>query len=130
MANLESYLVRGFDLSTGERTWLSDDLSAFSSYFVTFIWNNVTGTLDGSLLIRDTDDDVLFESLETVILDTSDESRERPNINLKQNKLSVKFTPNGITGGRLSIKIRAVENKLQAHNTDKDSHCELERRYG
>lgn len=129
MANLESYLVKGYDLSGGDRAFLSDDISLFSSYFVTFIWNNVTGTLDGSLLVRDTDDNILFNSLETVILNTADETRNRPNINVKQNKLSIKFIANGVTGGKLSIKIRAVENKLQAHNTNASVHEELIRRF-
>lgn len=128
MANLTTYLISAYELSGGSTNWLSINLSEYSTYQVELIWSNVTGTLDGSLLVRETDDNLVFKSLETEILNTEDETRV-VFTKLNKKKLSVKFTVNGVTGGRLSIRITAFENKLQAHNTDKDSHCDIIRRF-
>lgn len=129
MANLTTYIARGYDLSGGTKNFTSDDLSNYSDYFLDFIWSNVKGVLDGELLIRQTNDDVLYDSIETFNINTADETRLKNNISLQKDKINVKFTPNGITNGRLSIKLRAIENNLQEHNTNKDSHTEIIRRF-
>lgn len=129
MANLTVYIAKGYDLSGGTTNFTSDDLFGYSDYFLEFIWSNVTGTLDGELLIRETSDDALYDSIKTFTVDTADKTRYENNIGLVKDKIDVKFTPNGITGGRLSIKLRAIENNLQEHNTNKDSHEEIIRRF-
>ena len=122
MAKLNEILVSGYDLSGGAANWTSSSLVEYSTYYVRFIWSNVTGTLDGSLLVRDTTDQVLFESRNTEIIDSANETREVNNVNVKQPRLNVSFVPNGVTGGKLTVELTAKENKLQAHNTRETAH--------
>ena len=129
MANINTYIAKGYDLSGGVENWTSVDLSNYTNHYLDFIWSNITGTLDGSLLIRQTSDDKVYDSIETLTIDSKDETRLKNNIVISRDKIDVKFTPNGITGGRLSIRLRAIENNLQKHDTDADSNIETIRRF-
>lgn len=108
--SLDVYIAKKYDLSLGDTTFISDSIPGYVAYTVDLIWANVTGTLDASLLIRQTDDEKVFESLKTEILDSEKETRVAFNVSLTKDKLSIKLSVNGVTGGNLSIRIRAVEN--------------------
>ncbi len=108
--SLDRYILKGYDLSGGANNWVSDDISGYVNYSLELIWSNVTGVLDGELLVRETDDNKLFNSLETVTVDVADKNHLIGNVDLGLSKISVKFSPVGITGGRLSIRVKAKEN--------------------
>ena len=123
--DLTTTIVKGYDLSGGAANWTSADLSDYTNYYLDFIWSNVTGTLDGSLLILQTSDSIVFESIETFAINSKDETRLKNNIGLSKDKINVKFTPNSITGGRLTIKLRAIENTLQEHKANVSAHATM-----
>lgn len=120
------YIASGYDLSLGETNFTSDDISDFSIYIIELIWCNVSGT--GTVTIRETDDELKFDDLTTEEIDSVDETRIVNTINLKRSKIDVLIE--GTLTGRLSIRLKAIENNLQEHDSSIDSHCDLERRFG
>lgn len=124
--NKDIYIASGHDLSLGETNFTSDVIVDFSIYIVELTWCNVSGT--GTVTIRETDDGKLFNDLTTETIDSVDETRIVNHINLKRSKIDVLIE--GTLTGRLSIRLKAIENNLQEHDSSIDSHCDLERRFG
>jgi hypothetical protein len=106
---LDRYILKGYDLSGGNNNWTSDSIPGYASYTVEYIWSNVTGTLDGELVVRETDDDIVYDSIKTTTVSVANKTHIVSNVNLTSDKINVKFTANGITGGRLSIRIKGTE---------------------
>ena len=115
--DLTTYLAKGYDLSDGATTFTSADLSAFSTYFLEFIWSNVTVTLDGILLIRQTDDSKLYDSIETFTLYSAVEKRSKNILDVLKNIRNIFLPKNKILTSEGIIHVYYwLEKNIEAKN--------------